>query len=126
MTGAETGLVWRREGEGRKSHLEKSASCVVFCVLLRGLGWGDWGRGSGCHEEFAVVLFVQGDGVGSLWVERGVCAGDESAADGYFGGETDEGADYARGDEGFDCVGDVARVYGVDGAEDDQDFAGTV
>ena len=123
VTGAETGLVWRGEGEGWKRHLKKSPSRVVFCVLLRGLRGGDRGWSCGCHKKLAVVLLVEGDGVGGLWVERGVSAGDESATDGYFSGETNKGASDPCGDKGSDCIGNVTWVDGIDSAEDDQDLA---
>ena len=55
-----------------------------------------------------------------------VCAVDQSAQDGGFGGEGDDRAGDVGGYEGGDCGVDVGGVGAEEGGDDEEDFAGGV
>ena len=70
------------------------------------------------------MVLVQDDGVGAVVAAVGAAA--ELGADGHLGGEADDGDSDAVRHQGGDCVVDVTRVGGEEGAVDYEDFAGSV
>ena len=69
-------------------------------------------RRGGGHDQFAVVLLVEGDRVRCRRVERGVGARNERLADSDFGRQANDCARDARLDQRADSLVDVAGVGG--------------